>query len=85
MNQKKRIIAAFAIVTTGLSFLATVGSLTSGCELIVQLDRSLADGGAEDVVLGVCPICANVEDGGADAVARDATTDVGADVEAGAD
>jgi hypothetical protein len=65
MKRTKRTVAAASM---SLAFLAFVGAayFGSGCELIVQLDRSLADAGSDDVVLGVCPICTPLDDGSAD-------------------
>jgi hypothetical protein len=80
MNRKKRFLAALSF--TGLTVLGVaMVVLGSGCELIVHLDRSLADAGSEDVVLGVCPICSSVEDGGGDA---DASSDAAEPVDADA-
>ena len=70
MNRKKRALVASACTGVALLSLAAIGAVESGCELIVQLDRSLADAGTEDVVLGVCPICTSLEDGSADANGR---------------
>jgi hypothetical protein len=49
-----------------LSLAALGAAWASGCELVVQLDRSLVEAGPPDIVLGVCPICTNLEDGGDD-------------------
>jgi hypothetical protein len=87
MNRKKRAIAAFSF--TGITLLSVaIVALGSGCELIVHLDRSLADAGSDDVVLGVCAICSNVEGGEEDAEDGEVGTDAGdatpaADADAG--
>jgi hypothetical protein len=66
-----RTTLAFAIASlTGLAFVAT------GCELLVQLDRSAVDGG-EDTG---CPICTG-DDGGDDTGDDSLTTDANLDGE----
>jgi hypothetical protein len=78
MNRTKRALAATSFLGVSLLGVASI-ALGSGCELVVHLDRSLAEAGSEDVVLGVCPICSGVEDGAPDAAE---STDAG-DADAG--
>ncbi len=95
-NRGKRATLAFSLTCVTVLLLALM-SLGSGCELVVHLDRSLADAGTEDVVLGVCPICSSqdggeegedgetVTDGGDATTAADADAGVTLDGEAGKD
>lgn len=83
MNRSKRALAATSFLGISVVAVASI-ALGSGCELIVHLDRSLADAGSEDVVLGACPICSSAEDGGPDAEASIDGGDAGAwDADAG--
>jgi hypothetical protein len=68
MNRRTQPPTTSRVARIAAVSLAALGAAwASGCELIVQLDRSLVDAGLPDVVFGVCPICS--EDGGEDAEA----------------
>jgi hypothetical protein len=47
--------------------LGVLGMANAGCELLVQLDRSLVDAG-EDAGQAGCPICSDASQGGASGV-----------------
>jgi hypothetical protein len=76
LNRSKRALAAISLACATLLSFALI-ALGSGCELVVHLDRSLADAGSDDVVLGVCPICSSSEGGDEDAYDGEAGTDAG--------
>jgi hypothetical protein len=82
----KRKLTALLVTCIALAGVAALSAAGSGCELVVQLDRSLADAGAPDAFqYGVCPICqdeAGAEgggDGGEDATGQ---ADSGAGIDA---
>ncbi len=78
MNKVRTIRTILAVAGAGLFGLAG-----ASCELLVQLDRSQVDSGAETG----CPICSRGADGGEDANAGTdaATLDAGVGPGSGAD
>ena len=66
---RMRRLSASLLTCAAMFSVVGIGVASSACELIVHLDRSLADAGSDEDVfqVGVCPICSGGEDGGADA------------------